>query len=70
MELSLSDRSKMEYPILLGRKFLQKKFVAGISEFHLSRKKKIIQIGRGGISQTQNSDVSDKKAVHRRNRLA
>ena len=55
IELSLSDRSKMEYPILLGRKFLMKKFVVDVSRFNLSRKKIIIQTGQGGVRKVQNS---------------
>ncbi|MEQ9619707.1 MAG: RimK/LysX family protein [Deltaproteobacteria bacterium] len=61
IELSLSDRSKMEYPILLGRKFLHKKFVVDVSRFNLSKKKKIIQIERDSIPRAQNADVAHKK---------
>jgi hypothetical protein len=44
IELSLSDRTKMEHPILLGRKFIQKKFVVDVSRFNLSNKNKKILI--------------------------
>jgi hypothetical protein len=48
IELSLSDRSKMEHPILLGRKFIQDKFVVDVSRFDLSKKKKVIVINENG----------------------
>ena len=32
IELSLANRSKMKYPILLGRKFLNKKFLVDVSK--------------------------------------
>ncbi len=41
IELSLSDRSKMEYPVLLGRKLLQKGFVVDVSKSNLSYKHKV-----------------------------
>lgn len=40
IELSLSERSNMKYPVLLGRKFLNKKFVVDTSEKNLSFKQK------------------------------
>lgn len=39
-EFSLSDRSNMKHPVLLGRKFLQDKFVVDVSKFNLSFKEK------------------------------
>jgi hypothetical protein len=39
-EFSLSDRSGMKYPILLGRKFLREKFLVDVSRFNLSYKQK------------------------------
>jgi hypothetical protein len=48
IELSLSDRSRMEHPILLGRKFIQDKFVVDVSRFDLSQKKKVILINENG----------------------
>ncbi len=48
IELSLSDRSKMEHPILLGRKFIQDKFVVDVSRFDLSKRKKAIAINENG----------------------
>ncbi|MEX0999705.1 MAG: RimK/LysX family protein [Thermodesulfobacteriota bacterium] len=41
IELSLSDRSKMEYPVLLGRKLLKKGFVVDVSKSNLSYKQKL-----------------------------
>lgn len=32
IELSLADRSEMRYPVLIGRKFLKKKFVVDVSK--------------------------------------
>lgn len=37
-EFSLTDRSAMKYPILLGRKFLSKRFVVDVSTKNLSYK--------------------------------
>jgi hypothetical protein len=48
IELSLCDRSGMEHPILLGRKFIQDKFVVDVSRFDLSAKQKVIKIGSNG----------------------
>jgi hypothetical protein len=39
-EFSLSDRSGMRHPILLGRKFLRNKFIVDVSKLNLSYKKK------------------------------
>lgn len=36
MDFSLADRSKMKFPILLGRKLLSKKFVVDVSKKNLS----------------------------------
>jgi len=41
LELSLADRSKMKFPILLGRKFLTDRFVVNVSEKNLSYKQKL-----------------------------
>lgn len=38
IELSLADRSKMENPVLLGRKLLRKRFVVDIDSVNQSRK--------------------------------
>jgi len=38
----------MEHPILLGRKFIQDKFVVDVSGFDLSRKNKVIKVGNNG----------------------
>jgi len=40
-EFSLSDRSKMEYPVLLGRKLLKKGFIVDITKSNLSYKHKL-----------------------------
>jgi hypothetical protein len=39
-EFSLSDRSGMKHPILLGRKFIRGKFIADVSKLNLSYKLK------------------------------
>ncbi len=41
IELSLSDRTKMEYPVLLGRKLLKKGFIVDVSKSDLSYKQKV-----------------------------
>lgn len=35
IELSLSDRSEMKYPVLLGRKFLRHRFIVDVSKKHI-----------------------------------
>ena len=40
IEFSLSERSNMTYPVLLGRKFLNERFVVDTSEYNLSFKMK------------------------------
>ncbi|MBN1819258.1 MAG: ATP-dependent zinc protease [Prolixibacteraceae bacterium] len=42
VELTLTERSDMKYPVLLGRKFLSKKFVIDTSVQNLSAKGKLI----------------------------
>lgn len=39
IEISLRDRSGMEFPILLGRSFIRGKFVVDVSKSYLRRKK-------------------------------
>ncbi|HXA02901.1 MAG TPA: RimK/LysX family protein [Cytophagaceae bacterium] len=39
-QFSLSDRSEMRHPVLLGRKLLKKKFIVDVSKFNLSYKQK------------------------------
>ena len=39
-EFSLSDRSNMRHPVLLGRKFLKSRFVVDVSKLNLSYKQK------------------------------
>ncbi len=36
IELSLTDRSEMKYPLLIGRKFIRNKFVVDVSKKNLS----------------------------------
>jgi hypothetical protein len=43
-EFSLTDRMEMKHPILLGRKFLSKRFVVDVNLTDLSMKNKIKQI--------------------------
>lgn len=40
-EFSLTDRSQMKYPILLGRKLLSKRFIVDVSSVNLSYKRKL-----------------------------
>lgn len=42
IDLTLSTRSEMKYPILIGRKFLSKKFIVDINLKNLSHKQKEI----------------------------
>ncbi len=37
-EFSLTNRSEMKFPILLGRKFIQNRFVVDVSKINVSRK--------------------------------
>lgn len=39
-EFSLSDRSSMKHPVLLGRKFLRGKFIVDVSKLNISYKQK------------------------------
>lgn len=41
MEISLRDRSNLEFPVLLGRRFLRGRFVVDVAKANLSYKKKI-----------------------------
>ncbi len=41
VSFSLTDRSKMKYPVLIGRKFLQDRFIVDVSKKNLSYKEKI-----------------------------
>lgn len=40
IEMSLSDRTKMQYPVLIGRKLLSNRFVVDVSKVNLSYMKK------------------------------
>jgi hypothetical protein len=44
IELSLTERGSMKFPVLLGRKFLSKKFMVDTSKKNLSFKNRIIKI--------------------------
>lgn len=44
IELSLTERGSMKYPVLLGRKFLSKKFVVDTTKKNLSFKNIVIKI--------------------------
>lgn len=39
IELSLTNRSEMKYPLLIGRKFLKNKFLVDVAKKHVSNKK-------------------------------
>ncbi len=41
IELTLADRSLMDYPVLLGRKLLQNGFVVDVTKLHRSHKRKL-----------------------------
>ncbi|WP_246144223.1 ATP-dependent zinc protease family protein [Neolewinella aurantiaca] len=43
IELSLSERGEMRFPILIGRKFLMGKFIVDSSKYNLSSKLKTIK---------------------------
>lgn len=38
IELTLTDRSEMKYPVLIGRKFLTDKYLVDVSKIYLSHK--------------------------------
>lgn len=38
IKLSLSDRGKMNYPVLIGRKFLNNKFIVDVSQKNIASK--------------------------------
>jgi hypothetical protein len=44
IELSLTDRSKMEYPVLLGRKVLRDRFLVNVAQTNLSYKQKLRRV--------------------------
>lgn len=41
INLTLSTRSKMKYPVLIGRSFLSKKFIVDVTQKQLSYQKKL-----------------------------
>lgn len=41
IELSLTDRSNMDFPVLLGRKLLSKRFIVDVTRSNLSYKHKV-----------------------------
>ncbi len=42
-DFSLTDRTEMRYPVLLGRKLLKNRFIVDVSQYNLSYNKKISQ---------------------------
>ncbi len=38
-EISLTDRKSMKYPMLIGRKFLEERFIVDVASTHLSTQK-------------------------------
>ena len=44
IELTLTERGEMKFPVLLGRKFLSSKFVIDTSKKYLSQKNELIKI--------------------------
>ena len=46
IELTLADRSLMEYPVLLGRKILKKGFIVDVTKLYWSVKKKKMGTGK------------------------
>jgi hypothetical protein len=40
IELSLTDRSEMKFPLLVGRKFLEGRYVVDVAKVNLSLKKR------------------------------
>ncbi|MDO9038204.1 MAG: RimK/LysX family protein [Lutibacter sp.] len=44
VELTLTERGSMKFPVLLGRKFLTKKFVVDAAKKNLSFKNRVIKI--------------------------
>lgn len=53
IELTLSDRAEMKFPVLLGRKFLQGKFIVDVSKLN-RLKKKILKTDEK--EETENGD--------------
>jgi len=41
VKFSLSDREKMNYPVLIGRRFLNRKFIVDVSKKNISVKEKL-----------------------------
>lgn len=51
LELSLADRSKMKFPILIGRKFLTDRFIVDVSKKNLSYSAKLKNEDRSSLSK-------------------
>lgn len=49
--LTLSKRGKMKYPVLLGRKFLTKKFMVDITKTNLSQKLKLKKLKENSVKK-------------------
>lgn len=41
MEISLRNRANLEFPVLLGRRFIRGKFIVDVSKSNISHKKKV-----------------------------
>lgn len=48
-EFSLTDRSGMKFPVLLGRKFLKKRFIVDVSREDLSHKQKTSNAAKSSL---------------------
>lgn len=60
LELSLTDRSEMKYPILLGREFLRNRFIVDVAKYNLSNKALLKKKG-SKLKPNKTSKTKDKK---------
>lgn len=59
IELTLSERGQMKFPVLLGRKFLSRRFVIDSSKTKLSAKNEVWLIEQKKLkSETQKTDIN------------
>lgn len=61
IELSLTDRSEMKFPILLGRTFLENKFIVDVAKINLSKKHTSKTHGSSKPKKTKVKTKSKKK---------
>lgn len=54
--LTLSSRGKMKYPVLLGRKFLTKKFMVDINKTNLSQKLKLKKLKKSSVPKNKSNE--------------